>query len=251
MMSQESSQEQKTCVNDDLEQIKEQGLTVTLVSLLKNSLTEAQYNSLHAIFQFKSVIALNLISKWSIQRWTRAVGDSFTAEMFHSLFSENKFTSISQNSQNKQLKQEEECSTIMCAYSTELPVSKGCDRTGKCCKPLHLKTDWPWNSDLMYNIEFKGHLFMASKPIFIIAVGYLYLDSGHVYDSIQYVSDGVKLSVCKTKDEKMAFKLETENNLDWHASDLVLNLIGGKNGYHQKAKDSFKIIDVCHSNENM
>lgn len=246
---------------DDMERIKHCGLTV--LSLVKHSLTDAQYQSLQAIFQFKSQIGINLISKWTIDEWKKAVGDSFAAQMFYSLFRDNNTQLTMTVPESKQAAPQDNCnindnitnetsSTVMGIFSTALPVSKGWDKSGYSNKPLHLKTDWLWkaqknNSDahIMYNIEFKGHLFRANKPIFIIAVGYLYGTRGHTYDSIQYLSDGVKLTVYQAKEDgKVVFKLETENNTDWHASDLVLNLIGGKSVYHQRAKNSLKIIDV-------
>eukprot|EP01083_Nonionella_stella_P070683 189245_1 len=208
---------------------------------------------------FESSVATELLSKWSLTEWKSAVGDDqIIAQLFHTLFSEPsqscEGTKAEFKEQMKQSNNKDHCS-IPFAFCSALPVEKGWDKNGYASKPLHIKTDWTVgepNKNIMYNLEFRGHLFRAKKAIFSHAVGYLYGANGHgqwcdtwngnnVIDVTTYTADG---------DHKLVFKLGISKHLEqqWHASDLIINLIGGKSVYQQRAKDTFKVIDIFHAN---
>ena len=131
-----------------------------------------------------------------------------------------------------------------------LPVKKG-SNNGSSKLPLHIKMGWDWVGDkhIMYNLKFEGHLYCAHKAIFAIAVGYLYGKHGHQHDSVQHLSDAVKVSTYKTSDGKLAFKLEP--TADWHASCMNLTLFDGINSYHKLAMKTIKITDICHSAKDL
>ena len=132
-----------------------------------------------------------------------------------------------------------------------LPVTKG-SNNGSCKLPLHIKMGWDWTTQdmyVMYNIKFEGHLFGAMKPIFVMAVGYLYGPHGHSYDGITHITDAVKLSTYKSSDGKLVFKLEGTS--DWHASCLNMTLFDGEISYHKTAMKTIKIVDICHSADNL
>ena len=131
-----------------------------------------------------------------------------------------------------------------------LPVKKG-SVDGSSKLPLHIKMGWKWTSAkyIMYNMKFEGHLFSARKAISAIAVGYLYGQHGHSYDGISHITDALKLSTYKSSDGYLVFKLEP--TADWHASCMNMTLFDGANGYHKEAMSTIKMLDMCHSANNL
>lgn len=54
---------------------------------------------------------------------------------------------------------------------------------------------------------------------------------------------------CSAADNKLVFKLTS--TYDWHASDLVVNFIGGGSSYLRNGADSLQFISVTHSTSNI
>ena len=125
-------------------------------------------------------------------------------------------------------------------------ISLPCDEENHTSKQLHLKKDWDWTGEknIMYHISFEGHLFGASKPILAIAVGYLNGKQGHCYDDISHMTDAIRITIYKSSDGKLTFKLTPAT--DWHATDLSVTLFRGKNCYHRAAWKTFRILSVWH-----
>jgi len=136
--------------------------------------------------------------------------------------------------------------TLYQAWRSRLPFSSG----GYSRLPFHLKTAWICGTThLMYNLEFRGYLFRAAKDFHMTAVGYLYGTRGHTSNSVRQYTNTVTLSTYCAKDKKLVFKLVA--GTDWHASDLVVNLIGGGSGYHTTAANTFKVVQAVHSASNL
>ena len=110
--------------------------------------------------------------------------------------------------------------------------------TGK----LHMKTNMlcanPANA--MYHLEFRGHLFRAKKAFFCEAVGYLAAaglthTNAACHHAPSDIYHDMGISTYCTTDGYLAFALTdpghtTDGNL-WHASDIVVNYVGGSGNY--------------------
>lgn len=136
------------------------------------------------------------------------------------------------------------------AYSLPLPTAGSTG--GHSTDPLHLKTNWTCGvtADVMYNLHFEGYHFIGASQIDASAVGYLYGSFGHTYNSTTKISGGVTASTyCSSVDNKLVFKLTAPS--DWHASDLVIRLVGGGSYYLKNAADTFQIVTAVHSSSNI
>lgn len=89
------------------------------------------------------------------------------------------------------------------------------------------------------------------------AVGYLYDENGHTHDNAWcHTPDGtettrnVELSTyCAPSSGKLVFRLSDPDNSfnQWHASDLLVNYIGGGSGYIRNGRETFEFLDVKHA----
>jgi peptidoglycan hydrolase CwlO-like protein len=132
-------------------------------------------------------------------------------------------------------------STIYNAWSSLVPMSGSYSSN-----PLHLKTGWGCTSGVMWNVQFVGYNFLAERTIHTSSVGYAYASAGGiVYNQDRDFVDGttVATTYCSS-DGKVSFKL-TSNAVGankWHASNVVLNLVGGPSSYAAAAANSFEIL---------
>lgn len=142
--------------------------------------------------------------------------------------------------------------TILGAYSLNLPAN------GQSYSPypLHLRTDWECGvtNGPMYHLEFKGYAFNDETPYQMAATGYLYGSNGHINSRVLHIvgNDRVTLSTyCASaaKGRRLTFKLTATK--DWHASDLVVNFVGGPNDYLRQGADSFRIVEAVHAPANL
>lgn len=135
---------------------------------------------------------------------------------------------------------------ILNAYRTNVPIGSSYSTV-----PLHLETAWVCGVTLnvMYNIAFDGYLFLSAKPIKAQAVGYLYGANGHTSNSVVHFTNAVAVSTYCATNGHLVFKLVPST--DWHASDLVLELIGGGSSYQTGAANSFTIVSATHSVTNL
>lgn len=142
--------------------------------------------------------------------------------------------------------------SILDAYSLNLPAHG----LSYSPYPLHLRTDWECGvtNGPMYHLEFKGYAFNDATPYHVVATGYLYGDNGHINNRVLHVVgyDKVTLSTyCASaaKGRRLTFKLTATK--DWHASDLVVNFVGGPNNYLRQGADSFRIVEAIHAPSNL
>ncbi|HMV65542.1 MAG TPA: hypothetical protein PKA64_01735 [Myxococcota bacterium] len=132
--------------------------------------------------------------------------------------------------------------TIYNAWSGLVPVGG----SSYSVDPLHLKTAWSCTGGVMWNVEFAGYNFLAARPIRTSSVGYAYATAGGItanQDRDDVDGTTVATTYCSS-DGKVSFKLTSNaaGTNKWHASNVVLNLVGGPSSYASAAANSFQIL---------
>ncbi len=79
---------------------------------------------------------------------------------------------------------------------------------------------------------------------------YLQGASGIQYTGYTYLSDAVNVVPYQASDSKFCLKLTAAGTGEWHASDLIISLIGGQSGYHETAANSFSVLVAAHRSSN-
>ncbi|MCA9516646.1 MAG: polymer-forming cytoskeletal protein, partial [Myxococcales bacterium] len=145
--------------------------------------------------------------------------------------------------------------TVYGAISTHLPL----DATGYNTTPLHIQTEWRCGLtvSVMFNLHFRGFNFIQPSAFEFYAVGYLYGANGYTSANVSaVVPGGITLtSYCSTEGGGpsgggyVTFRLA--NAVTWHASDLVVDLVGGGSVYFVNSADTFAVRRMVHSATNL
>jgi len=135
--------------------------------------------------------------------------------------------------------------SILNAYAIGLPVGMGYSTD-----PLHIKLGYEVGVDaLMFNLSVKGHLYQDASAFDISVVGYLYGVFGLTGVGVESSKGTVSASVYVAGDGYLVLKLEAPT--DWHASDLVIDVVGGGSSYHTGAADLFTVVQAVHASTDL
>jgi hypothetical protein len=122
----------------------------------------------------------------------------------------------------------------------------------------------------MYHLEFRGHLFREGIAFRCEAVGYMYGNKGHTYNSSwcdggAVATDGHAGTVgggqnvvdiesyCSPISSNLVFRLEDENNLvnEWHASGITIDFFGTASVYHERMARRLNFTEMAHHPDAM
>jgi hypothetical protein len=136
--------------------------------------------------------------------------------------------------------------TIVGAYSGSMPTTE----SGYSDHPLHIQTAWQCNitNGVMYNLNFRGYNFNAGKPFDFTAVGYMYGTNGHTKNTIVATIPGdiAMVSYCSTEGGGLnggylTFRMTQTGVNPWHASDIVIDFVGGASSYLVTGANTFTV----------
>jgi hypothetical protein len=143
--------------------------------------------------------------------------------------------------------------TVLNAWAGRIPLA-----ASYTTDPLHIRTNWTCGvtDTVMYNIEFKGHNFLRAEEINVVSTGYLYGINGLTYERNATISGGTVVDAyCASagKGNRLTFRVSAplSSGQMFHASDIVLNLIGGTSTYQATAANTFQVVEVVHSAANL
>eukprot|EP01084_Bolivina_argentea_P255688 430180_1 len=231
-----------------------QAEAIEILKVFQENMKNDVYISLQKAINHELIV--KNYASMDINAWNRITGFNVAAESLFQHFKRYSYLFQDEEKEEKKDNSDNNMKGFKTVYVTTLPVYKGSDeqhhRYSK--SPLHLKTNWDVTKDhLMYQLEFRGHIYGTNEIIFAIAVGYVYNKENKLRNTnIKHICDGALVSSYVSKDNKVAFKLISKNNSDWHASDLTINMIGNGDWYHKAAWNTgLKIIDSCHSDDNL
>lgn len=123
---------------------------------------------------------------------------------------------------------------------------------------LSLETNYLCGSNMtndMYHLHFEGHIFRDSESFSCQAVGYLYGARGHTFAQTNCNDDFPTTSnltmqltsYCAPQSGNLVFRFFDPNWAAdrWHASDLLVNYVGGGGSYIGRGADTLQIIDAA------
>jgi hypothetical protein len=136
--------------------------------------------------------------------------------------------------------------TIIAAYSGNMPTTQ----SGYSSDPLHIQTAWRCNitDAVMYNLNFRGYNFNVGVPFDFTAVGYMYGPNGHTKNTIVATIPGslAMTTYCATEGGGanggyLTFRMVQTGGVQWHASDIVIDVVGGGSFYNENGADTFVV----------
>ena len=234
---------------------KVQQEAINILKVFQENIKNDIYISLQKAI--KNDIIVSTYAKMDISGWQRVTGFAVAAESLYQYFKQYRYLFATKDEDEKgNDDSNQNVNGFKTVFITTLPVYKGSDKEHHrhSNKPLHLKTNWNVQKDhLMYQLEFRGHLYCNHEIIFAVAVGYIYNSEKALRrTNVKHICDGALISTYTSKDHHVVFKLVSKDNTNWHASDLTINMIGNGDWYHQAAwKKGLKIIDSYHADDNM
>lgn len=95
----------------------------------------------------------------------------------------------------------------------------------------------------MWHMEFVGHDFIGNSPFRVVNIGYsepCYPAEIQGLRSIDDYGTGRVSAYCSA-DKNLSFELTHTGSHQWHASDLVVNLLHGASDYERHATDGFAV----------
>lgn len=143
--------------------------------------------------------------------------------------------------------------SIFGAATAALPVGSAFS-----ANPVHVQTNWRCQvtDGVRYHLRFRGFNFTGADPFEFSAIGYLYGSFGHVNNQVRPLgATTVTLtSYCATEGGGinggyLTFRLVSPN--DWHASDLVIDFVGGASPAVAAGADSFAVRRLVNSASNL
>jgi hypothetical protein len=95
----------------------------------------------------------------------------------------------------------------------------------------------------MWHVEFAGHDYLANTPFRTVSVGYSQSSYPDEIQNLGTVKDYGNVNVnpyCST-DDFLCFELTRGGGGQWHASDMVVNLLHGGSGYERNFTNGFRV----------
>ena len=234
-----------------------QSACLEILSIYKKSIDETDYN------QIKDTIVsskgMELLLTFQLDDWKMSLCNNVAGIAMHRQFKNVESTyklSIVKSKKNEEKEKDESytnCNDNVRVYQASLPINWDKSKGRNNNKPLHLKMNWKIDvSHIMYHLEFRGHLYVSSQIIYSIAVGYIDSKTKQLKrTNVIHLGKGLQqIEQYISKDNHVCFKLVSQNNQDWHASDLIVNFIGATDWYHRNGVNKgVTVIEAVNSDE--